>query len=237
MLMSCFLGNDVSKWKWSQVKLGGIHFDPRCGMPIAAAPNKLAYCFGGVFDVDQEEDLAGNFFNDVYCLDLEKLMWRTVNLTGKKTAKTRKRKNKDDESKEPVDAEMEPDEEETTTAAATTTIADDGIFKVTLGPTPMDVDEPLEGNSKSENKICQPSCRMNCGLAVKHNVLYLYGGMFEEGDKQITFSDMYSLDLKKLEEWKVIIEDDTGNQEWLGSSSDSEGLSDNDDDTSSKESD
>jgi len=30
-------------------------------------------------------------------------------------------------------------------------------------------------------------------MAVKHNVLYLYGGMMEEGDRQYTFSDFYSL--------------------------------------------
>jgi hypothetical protein len=55
----------------------------------------------------------------------------------------------------------------------------------------------------------------------------LYGGMFEDGDKQITFSDFYSVDLKKLEEWKVLIADDTSTQEWLGSDNES---NDEDDD-------
>jgi hypothetical protein len=37
---------------------------------------------------------------------------------------------------------------------------------------------------------------MNCGLAVKHGLLYLYGGLIEDGDKQFTLSDFYSLGTK-----------------------------------------
>lgn len=100
-----------------------------------------------------------------------------------------------------------------------TTLADDGVFKVTLGPA---VSTASPANTKEQVKLFQPHPRMNCGLAVKHGVLYLYGGMFEDGDKQVTFRDLYSLDLKKLEEWNVIIPDDTSTQEWLESSSDEE---------------
>lgn len=70
-------------------------------MPITSASNLLsAYCYGGVFDIeDDEENLAGNFFNDMFQLDLEKLCWRTVSVTGKKDkdASTRRRKNVKDE--------------------------------------------------------------------------------------------------------------------------------------------
>lgn len=70
-------------------------------MPMVLASNSLsAYCFGGVFDIeDDEENLAGNFFNDFYQLDLEKMMWRNISLIGKrdKDGKIRRKKNKDDE--------------------------------------------------------------------------------------------------------------------------------------------
>lgn len=107
------------------------------------------------------------------------------------------------------------------------TIADDGVFKITLGPS-----KPETGISSIEEndgpKVFQPARRMNCGLAVKRGCLFLYGGMFEDGNKQVTYSDMYSLDLKKLDEWKTIITDDTSSQDWLGSESeeDSEESSD-----------
>lgn len=67
-------------------------------MPVAVSANNTAYCFGGVFDEEEDEDLYGNFFNDCYCLDLEKLIWRNVNVTGKKESETKvRRKKKQDE--------------------------------------------------------------------------------------------------------------------------------------------
>lgn len=44
--------------------------------------------------------------------------------------------------------------------------------------------------------FCQvtiPSPRMGSGLCVKHGVLYLYGGIVEDGDKQYTLNDMFAL--------------------------------------------
>lgn len=51
---------------------------PRCGMAIVQGSGNKAYAFGGVFDVEEdEENLAGTFFNDFYVLDTEKFSWRT----------------------------------------------------------------------------------------------------------------------------------------------------------------
>ncbi|KAJ8982484.1 hypothetical protein NQ317_019268 [Molorchus minor] len=93
--------NDTTgtKYKWVQTKLGGIHFSPRCSMPITTAPNNMsAYCYGGVFDIEDDEDLAANFFNDLFYLDLERLVWKNVLLTGRKDPKTKKRKEKDEQT-------------------------------------------------------------------------------------------------------------------------------------------
>ena len=59
----------------------------------------------------------------------------------------------------------------------------------------------------------EPSPRSNAMLAVKHGRLYLYGGMFEAGDRQVTLSDLYCLDLHKMEEWTVLVETDPGEGE------------------------
>lgn len=69
-------------------------------MPITSSPNNTAYCFGGVLDDEEDEDLCGNFFNDCYCLDLEKLTWKCVSVTGKKDTETksRRRKKQDNEN-------------------------------------------------------------------------------------------------------------------------------------------
>lgn len=100
-----------------------------------------------------------------------------------------------------------------------TTIADDGIFKLTIS---NDVERSVNvSNMSQEIKHFQPRPRINCGMAIKHGILYLYGGLYEDGDKQITLQDFYALDLKKLDEWKILIDDDK-KQEWLGSSSESD---------------
>lgn len=116
----------------------------------------------------------------------------------------------------------------------TTTISDDGIFKVTVGPAPTSTSNTSTSTEQS-TKIFQPSPRINCGLAIKHGILYLYGGMFEDGDKQITLCDFYSLDLKKLDEWKTLIPDDTSTMEWLGSESEGEEEDEDSEDESSSD--
>ncbi|KAJ8951339.1 hypothetical protein NQ318_009273 [Aromia moschata] len=216
--------NDATgtKFKWVQAKIGGIHFSPRCSMPVTTTPNNLsAYFYGGVFDIeDDEENIAGNFFNDFHQLDLERLVWKNVavNVKRDRDAKTKRRKDKDDQAGNGDEGE-EMEVEEAIEKAETMTISDDGIFKVTVGPAPATSSDSVASSPEQTSKIFQPSPRMNCGLAIKHGVLYLYGGMFEDGDKQITFSDFYALDLKKLDEWKTLIADDTSAAEWLGSDS------------------
>jgi len=42
-------------------------------------------------------------------------------------------------------------------------------------------------------------------MAVGRDTLYIYGGMMEIKDQEITLDDLYSLNLSKLDEWKCII--------------------------------
>lgn len=58
--------------------------------------------------------------------------------------------------------------------------------------------------------VVGPSPRSNAMLAVKHGRLYLYGGMFEAGDRQVTLGDLYCLDLHKMQEWTALVEMDPG---------------------------
>lgn len=47
----------------------------------------------------------------------------------------------------------------------------------------------------------------------------MYGGIYEQGDKQLTLNDFYSLDIHKLDEWSVIIAEDQNLQVWQDSDS------------------
>jgi hypothetical protein len=91
---------------------------------------------------------------------------------------------------------------------ATSNMFDDGVFQVKIGPALGSAPGEEPGDEQRAVKVFQPHPRMGPLMAVKNGVLFLYGGMFERGDKQFTFKDFYSLDLSKMEEWNVLIEND-----------------------------
>lgn len=87
------LENDATglQWKWVSVKAGGYRPPPRSGISVTVAPNGKAYTFGGVLDVNEdEENLEGQFTNEMHILDLSNPTWRLVELKGKKENKASK---------------------------------------------------------------------------------------------------------------------------------------------------
>ena len=59
-----------------------------------------------------------------------------------------------------------------------------------------------------------PSGRINTLLAVLDNKLFLYGGIREDGSKEVTFNDLWSLNLNRLDGWNCIF--DESKTEWDG---------------------
>ncbi|KAK3310550.1 uncharacterized protein B0T15DRAFT_41666 [Chaetomium strumarium] len=49
-----------------------------------------------------------------------------------------------------------------------------------------------------------PHPRFNALLAVQDDVLYIYGGTYEKGDREFTFDDLYAIDLVKLDGCKEV---------------------------------
>ncbi|EFJ09772.1 hypothetical protein SELMODRAFT_129414 [Selaginella moellendorffii] len=74
-------------------------------------------------------------------------------------------------------------------------------------------------------KVVKPCGRIHAGMVVGKDTLFLYGGMKEVGEKEVTLDDLFSLDLNKLDAWKCIIEETQS--EWI-EVSDEEGESDDD---------
>lgn len=58
-----------------------------------------------------------------------------------------------------------------------------------------------------------PHPRFNAQLAVQDDVLYIYGGTFEKGDREFTFDDMYAIDLGKMDGCKEIWSRQT--EDWI----------------------
>lgn len=77
-----------------------------------------------------------------------------------------------------------------------------------------------------------PCPRFNSMLAISKNTLYLFGGIWEHLEKEITLNDMWSLNLDKMNGWNCLYADEYWKAEWLedsSSSSDNDEFSDSDD--------
>ncbi|XP_055844133.1 kelch domain-containing protein 4 [Episyrphus balteatus] len=206
------------KFKWATVKSGGINPLPRSSVGCAVAATNKAYCFGGVMDTEEdEEDLRGQFGCDLYSLDLASPAWRLLEIGKASKSKTNDEDMKEDDSSAP---------------AQTTT---DGVFTITVGGSSSAAPK-MPSLFKTPSKT-GPSPRMNPGLCVCKGTLYMFGGIFEEDNKQYTYNDFYSLDLHKLGAWKTIIPNNSNPHDWIDSDSDGSSSSENSDDDESSESD
>ncbi|OAA62614.1 kelch repeat protein [Niveomyces insectorum RCEF 264] len=97
-------------------------------------------------------------------------------------------------------------------------------------------DKPREKNDRDEAPARQmpvsmemPHPRFNALLAVQGDVLYMYGGTYEKGDREFTFDDLYAIDLGKLDGCKEVFSrplDDT----WIDSEEEDEDEDDEDED-------
>ncbi|OQR75247.1 kelch domain-containing protein 4-like [Tropilaelaps mercedesae] len=202
------------KWKWSLVKQSGCRPGPRSGMSIVSGPQpNRVYCFGGVCDrAEDEETIVSVCLADLLMLEADRGVWKEVELRQEKTKG----------AGEPIesaieDLQLEPEvsQEEVKT---------DGVFtvKISTGLTDgaaVSGDSLREGKKELNDGRFWPQPRMSSCLAIKHGILYLYGGIFESGDKQLTLRDMYSIDLHKMDEWKTLVELNKQELEWFESDS------------------
>lgn len=75
-------------------------------------------------------------------------------------------------------------------------------------PTAQESENEDEEDEEEEAHLVEPSPRSSAMASVKHGKLYLYGGMFEVGDRQFTLNDLYCLDMHKMDQWEVLVEMD-----------------------------
>jgi hypothetical protein len=62
----------------------------------------------------------------------------------------------------------------------------------------------------------EPSPRINPCLMIRGSTLYVYGGVTELGDVEITLDDCWSLDLNKRDKWKQLLMGTMHNMVWKG---------------------
>ncbi|NXO26750.1 KLDC4 protein, partial [Cisticola juncidis] len=228
-------GKEEDRWSWSRLSPSGVKPPPRSGFAVAAAPNNRCLLFGGVHDEEEEESIEGDFFNDIYFYDIGKNRWFPAQLKGPKSERRRRRRGRQAEAAGEEEEELPPPQGPLEIVKEV--VAEDGTVMTIKQVIPAAAGaQDRSGSEEEEDEeegaaLCQavePCPRCSAMVAVKHGVLYVFGGMFEVGDRQVTLSDLHCIDLHRMEQWKVLQEMDPKTQEWLEESESDEEEDDDD---------
>ena len=190
---------------------------PRAGVTQAYHKGR-GIMFGGVHDVEEsEEGIDSEFFDQLYAFNIERN--RVFPLTLRRAKAVSKKQIEDRGSKR---ARGKADEAELLrnliALEAKGTIAESHI---------MDTQPILEAEVVPPEPVrvvlsTMPHPRFNAQLAVQGDVLYIFGGTYERGDREYTFDEMHAIDLGKLDGVQQIYRRELENWQVDDSESDSE---------------
>ncbi|KAK6338735.1 hypothetical protein TWF696_009546 [Orbilia brochopaga] len=193
--------NDPKLSRWEKRKKPGNMPATRVGITMAHHRGR-GVMFGGVYDVeDSEEALESRFFDDMWVYAVgQNRFWEVKMRKAKKIA--RKDGGADGGAASRRDRGKQDELELLKNLALLESKA--GIEQQDI-PLPMDVDKDRDVEedknplAKVEPSLTLPAPRFNCALAVQGDWLYMYGGTFEKGDVEVTFDEMYRVNLDKLD--------------------------------------
>ncbi|KAK0362871.1 Kelch repeat-containing protein 3 [Friedmanniomyces endolithicus] len=191
-------------------------------------------CFGGVHDVEEsEEGIDSDFFNQLHAFNIDRnrffaLSLRRPRTAGKKGAGAAAERGKRGRGR--------ADEEELLRNLALIEGKGSGDVEMPDADQATEVGDGDEMSEKVEKPVSweMPHPRFNAQLAVQDDTLYIYGGIFEKGDREYNFDEMWAIDLGRLDGCKEIFRREI--DDWQGSE-DEESDDDEDDDGSEDEED
>ncbi|KAF2459284.1 hypothetical protein BDY21DRAFT_187792 [Lineolata rhizophorae] len=203
---------------------------PRAGATMAFHKGR-GIAFGGVHDVEEsEEGIESEFFDALNVWNVERNRFFQLHLrrpraqpkkAGAGQEKGRRGRGKADEEellRNLKELEMK--------GAVGGDVGDDG-------PEPAENDEEVEDKPDKLTLWEMPHPRFNAQLTVQDDVLYIFGGTFEKGDREYTFDEMWAIDLGKLDGAKQIFKREL--EDWEGSESEDEEDEDEEDEGESSD--
>ncbi|KAL9434059.1 hypothetical protein AB3S75_028819 [Citrus x aurantiifolia] len=248
---------DPRTWEWSKVKKIGMPPGPRAGFSMCVH-KKRALLFGGVVDMEMKGDVIMSLFlNELYGFQLDNHRWYPLELRKEKSTKDKLKKSSEQkpnssalqEKLNPIEAEefdanekdenaeyneeadeMESNIDNLSECVPNSVIVDDGVLAAKSGGKPYESKKKSDMQKSLLPEIVKPCGRINSCMIVGKDTLYIYGGMMEINDREITLDDLYSLNLSKLDEWKCIIP--ASESEWVEAS---EGEDEDDDEDDSED--
>lgn len=167
---------------------------PRAGITMAHHKGRGVF-FGGVHDVEaSEEGIESEFFQDlcVWNIDRNRMFPATLRRpkVGNKARNIGPRRGHRGKA----------DEEELLRNLAALETKGTVLDNDDDAPVSAREDEVMEIDRKEYPvKFEFPHPRFNVLLAVQDDILFMYGGTFERKDVEVTFFDLYAIDLNKLD--------------------------------------
>ncbi|CAK9330277.1 unnamed protein product [Citrullus colocynthis] len=238
---------DPRTWQWNKVKKGGMPPGPRAGFAMCVHKRR-ALLFGGVVDMEVEggDAMMSLFLNELYAFQIDNHRWYPLELRKEKSTKAKikkisEQKNNevafdDNINEEVVDVgkiENPVMEEACNMETAIDEISHHISSSVSINNGGLEMSSGNKQQESGSNKnavlpeVIKPSGRINSCMVVGRDTLYIYGGMMEIKDREITLDDLYALNLSKLDEWKCIIP--ATESEWVEASEDEDEEDDGDD--------
>ncbi|XP_057970399.1 uncharacterized protein LOC131159477 isoform X2 [Malania oleifera] len=244
---------DPRTWEWNKVKKSGMPPGPRAGFSMCVH-KKRALLFGGVVDMEVEGDVIMSLFlNELYGFQLDCHRWYPLELRKEKSTKDKSKKSSDqkpnavtDRRISPIElrecgandmdenfeyhedaADMESNIDDVSHHMATNMTVDDDKLPTRFDGKISESSVKIDVQNSNLPEIVKPCGRINSCVAVGRDTLYIYGGMMEVKDQEITLDDLYTLNLSKLDEWKCIIP--ASESEWVEASEEEDEDEDEDD--------
>lgn len=213
---------DPRTFEWNKVKKLGMPPGPRAGFSMCIH-KKRAILFGGVVDTEDKDVIRSTFMNEMYAFQMDNRRWFPLELRRPKAPKgkakgqagpSKSKKQKaiaesfDFEEARPANDDVDMD----VSSNDVSVHESEGLAKRIEDN--VVIDDTVTADVEAEPEIVKPCGRINSLMVVGRDTLYLYGGMMEIGEREVTLDDLYSMDLNKLDAWNLVIEA-TDTDEWI----------------------
>eukprot|EP00192_Tetraselmis_astigmatica_P005231 CAMPEP_0117671142 /NCGR_PEP_ID=MMETSP0804-20121206/13165_1 /TAXON_ID=1074897 /ORGANISM="Tetraselmis astigmatica, Strain CCMP880" /LENGTH=530 /DNA_ID=CAMNT_0005479561 /DNA_START=26 /DNA_END=1618 /DNA_ORIENTATION=+ len=222
---------DLTNFKWAKVKKAGFTPSARAGFSMVLHKNR-AVLFGGVSDHESKggETLVSEFYNDMFTLNFANRRWFPLAL------RTAKGTELPEEISSDAPASGSSDTASGRDGSGSQASKGGSLHKAAVkiqshyrgfavrkaykvyrlgGKVSEILYSPAQyGVAPDSGKHPKPRERINAAAAVTGNTMWLFGGIVEIGDKEITLDDLWSLDLNKLQQWNLVKEVSVPEQEF-----------------------
>jgi hypothetical protein len=167
--------------------------------------------FGGVHDVEEsEEGMESEFFNQLFAWNVERNRFFPLALRKPWASGGKKGGGGEQQQRGGRRGRAQANEEELLKQLAALQAGGklEDADEMEIDRRQEDKEDEKEREEKKVREMPvsmeMPHPRFNAHLAVQDDVLYIYGGTFEKGDREFTFDDMYAIDLGKMDGCKEI---------------------------------